>query len=92
MRIEFTEGGSVSSLLEDGRSFGLGRVVKLPEKTRWPSYTASAWGSSSSVVASAVNALHILIGVEDGQGRTMSVIPQETIAPAAGAGASVGLD
>jgi hypothetical protein len=92
VRIEFMEGGSVSSRLDDGRRFDLGRVVKLPEKTRWPSYTASAWGESNSVTASAVNALHILISVEDGQGRTMSVIPQETIAPAAGAGASVVLD
>ena len=92
VRIEFMEGGSVSSRLWDGREFDLGRVVRLPEKTRWPSYTASAWGEPSSVAASAVNALHILIGVENGQGRTMSVIPRETIAPAAGAGASVVLD
>jgi hypothetical protein len=44
------------------------------------------------VTASAVNAVHILMGVESGKGRTMSVIPEETIAPAAGPGASVVLD
>ncbi|MDR3331102.1 MAG: hypothetical protein LBT08_00595 [Synergistaceae bacterium] len=91
-RIEFSVGGRVTSFLPDGRSFDLGLVVKLPEKTRWPSYTASAWGTPGSITASAVNAVHILMGVEDGKGRTMSVIPQETIAPAAGAGAAIVLD
>ncbi|MDR1885939.1 MAG: hypothetical protein LBQ56_06650 [Synergistaceae bacterium] len=92
VRIEFREGGAVVSRLPDGRQFDLGHVVRLPEKTRWPSYTASAWGRPGSVTASAVNAVHILMGVEDGRGRTMSVVPQETIAPAAGAGAAVVLD
>ena len=92
IRIPFEAGGHVTSLLPDGREFGLGKVEKLPEQTRWPSYTASAWGKPGSVTASAVNAVHILMGVEDGKGRTMSVIPKETIAPAAGAGASIVLD
>jgi hypothetical protein len=92
IRIPFEAGGQVISHLPDGREFDLGRVEKLPEQTRWPSYTASAWGKPGAVTASAVNAVHILIGVEDGKGRTMSVIPKETIAPAAGAGASIVLD
>lgn len=92
VRIPFEEGQTVTAILPDGRSFELGHVARLPEKTRWPSYTASAWGKPGSVTASAVNALHILMSVEDGKGRTMSVIPQETIAPAAGPGASVVLD
>ena len=92
VRIQFQEGGTVSALLPSGKSVSLGSVAKLPEKTRWPSYTASAWGRPGSVTASAVNALHILMSVEDGKGRTMSVVPQETIAPAAGAGASIVLD
>jgi hypothetical protein len=44
------------------------------------------------VTASAVNAVHILTDIEEGQGRTMSVLPRETIAPAAGPGAAVILD
>jgi hypothetical protein len=92
IRIPFEVGGQVVSHLPDGREFDLGSVEKLPEQTRWPSYTASAWGTPGAVTASAVNAVHILIGVEDGKGRTMSVIPEETIAPAAGAGASIVLD
>ncbi|MDR3255801.1 MAG: hypothetical protein LBT31_09575 [Synergistaceae bacterium] len=89
IRVPFEVGAEVASVLPDGRTFHLGRVVKLPEQTRWPSYTASAWGTPGSVTASAVNAVHILMGVEDDKGRTMSVIPQETIAPAAGAGAAI---
>ena len=92
IRIPFEEGATAFSVVPDGRSFDLGRVALLPEKTRWPSYTASAWGTPGSVTASAVNAVHILMGVEEGKGRTMSVIPIETIAPAAGPGAAVVLD
>lgn len=92
VHIPFEEGKNATAVLPDGRTFELGRVVTLPEKTRWPSYTASAWGKPGSVTASAVNALHILMSVEGGKGRTMSVIPQETIAPAAGPGASIVLD
>ena len=67
----------------------IGTVEALPVKTRWPSYTASAWGEPGSVCASAVNAVHMLVAVEKGKGRTLSIIPKETIAPAAGPGASI---
>ncbi len=92
VRIPFRVAETATARTADGRIFELGHVVKLPEQTRWPSYTASAWGKPGAVTASAVNALHILMGVEDGKGRTMSVIPAETIAPAAGAGAAIVLD
>ncbi|MDR3280839.1 MAG: hypothetical protein LBT23_10035 [Synergistaceae bacterium] len=90
--IPFERGAEVRAVMPDGSENTLGRVVDLPERTRWPSYTASAWGHPGSVTASAVNAVHILISVESGQGRTMSVLPRETIAPAAGPGAAVVLD
>lgn len=67
----------------------IGRVIATPETTRWPSFTASSWGESGAVVATAVNAIHILLSVEKGRGRTISILPSETIAPAAGAGASI---
>ena len=73
----------------DGKSRSVAEVKALPEKTRWPSYTASAWSTPGTVCASAVNAIHMLVSSEKDQGRTMSIIPQETIAPAAGPGASV---
>ncbi len=78
---------TVSSI--DGATFVIGQVTALPQTTRWPSYTASAWGTPGEVCASAVNAVHILVSVEKEKGRTLSIIPRETIAPAAGPGASV---
>ena len=73
----------------DGSVVVIGRVAALPETTRWPSYSASAWGGPGEVCASAVNAVHMLVSVEKEKGRTLSIIPRETIAPAAGPGASV---
>lgn len=73
----------------NGQTVVIGQVVTLPRTTRWPSYTASAWGDPGEVCASAVNAVHMLVSVEKEKGRTLSIIPQETIAPAAGPGASV---
>jgi hypothetical protein len=89
IRLPFEVGAQVSVLMPDGSERALGQVVELPQTTRWPGYTASAWGSPGAVTASAVNAVHILISVESGQGRTMSVLPAETIAPAAGSGAAI---
>ena len=67
----------------------IGRVLSIPETTRWPSFTASAWGREATVVATAVNAIHILLAVEKGRGRTISILPADTVAPAAGPGASI---
>jgi hypothetical protein len=92
IELPFERGAVVRAVRPDGRVNELGRVAELPERTRWPSYTASAWGHPGAVTASAVNAVHILISVEDGKGRTMSVLPKETIAPAAGPGAAIVLD
>ena len=87
--VPLTVGASVTAVEPAGARHDVGVVTALPQKTRWPSYTASAWGEPGEVCASAVNAIHLLVAVEKGQGRTMSIIPQETIAPAAGPGASV---
>ena len=87
--IPMETGASVTATEPSGAVHEIGTVVALPVKTRWPSYTASAWGEPGAVCASAVNAVHLLVSVEKGQGRTMSVIPVETIAPAAGPGASI---
>ena len=78
---------TVSSI--DGTTAVIGQVTALPQTTRWPSYSASAWGTPGEVCASAVNAVHMLVSIEKEKGRTLSIIPRETIAPAAGPGASV---
>ncbi len=89
IEIPMEKGASVTVTDSSGTIHNAGTVVLLPTKTRWPSYTASAWSTEGTVCASAVNAIHMLVSVEKSKGRTMSIIPRETIAPAAGAGASV---
>lgn len=90
--VELIPGGEITAQREDGHRTLLGRVKALPSNSRWPSFTASAWGREQSVVASAVNAIHILLSVEKGKGRTISLLPAETIAPAAGPGAAIVTD
>ncbi|MEG1602129.1 MAG: hypothetical protein RR340_00790 [Cloacibacillus sp.] len=89
IKAPMTVGAPVTVTTSAGATCVVGSVVKLPTTTRWPSYTASAWSTPGTVCASAVNAMHMLLAVKQDKGRTMSIIPQETIAPAAGAGASL---
>ena len=89
IEIPMEKGAAVTVTDRSGTIHNAGTVELLPVKTRWPSYTASSWSTQGTVCASAVNAIHMLVSVEKDKGRTMSIIPIETIAPAAGAGASV---
>jgi hypothetical protein len=70
----------------DGSILRLGKVLDIPGSMRWPSYTASKWASPGSVCASAVNAIHVLHSIEQDRGRTFSILPGKTFAPAAGKG------
>lgn len=88
LRIPFEIGEKAVAVRNGQMPVELGKIIKIPQSTRYPAYTASAWGKESTVCASAVSALHLLVGVEKGKGRTISIIPQETIAPAAKAGTS----
>ena len=92
IRIPVEAGAEATATLQDGRTFSLGKVVGLPSATRWPSYTASKWAVPGTVAASAVNAVHLTIAVEKDQGRTMSILPLHTVAPAAGEKAFLSLD
>lgn len=85
-------GEEAQAELPDGRVFSVGRVTGLPTATRWPGYTASKWAAPGTVAASAVNAVHLTMAVEKGAGRTMSILPLHTVAPAAGDKAFVTLD
>lgn len=82
-------GAQTSVTTEYGVSIPLGRVLKIPAKTRYPAYTASAWGQPGHTCASAVNAIHILLSIEKNRGRTISIVPSDTIAPAATPGTAV---
>lgn len=83
-----TLGEEACAVMEDSR-FPLGKVQSLPDTSRYPAYTASAWGTPGFSCASAVNAHHILLSVEQDKGRTISIIPSDTVAPAATSGTAV---
>ena len=85
-------GENAVATLPDGKTFSLGQVSGLPTTTRWPGYTASKWAPPGSVAASAVNAVHLTMSVEKDKGRTMSILPRHTVAPAAGDKAFLTLD
>lgn len=92
IKIPLEIGGEARAELPDGRVFALGKVTGLPTATRWPGYTASKWAAPGTVAASAVNAVHLTVSVEKEAGRTLSVLPGHTVAPAAGDRAYVTLD
>ncbi len=64
-------GQDVTVRSTDGSTAVIGQVVALPQTTRWPSYSASAWGTPG-VCASAVNAVHMLVSVEKKEGPSVS--------------------
>lgn len=92
IRIPCIVGKNVTAELPGGEVISLGRVNMTPSRTNWPAYTASKWASPSTVCATAVNAVHILVGVEEGRGRIISLVPSVTVAPAAARGAFFALD
>ena len=82
----------VKAILPNGENIELGKVLLTPVKANWPAYTASKWCDDSSVCASAVNAVHLLINVEKERGKILSLVPAVTLAPAAKPGAFFSLD
>lgn len=88
IRIPSEIGAQAVALDKNGVTHALGEVLAVPNTSRYPSYTASAWGNPGEVCAAAVNAIHLLVSVENEKGRTISILPQETIAPAAGTNAA----
>lgn len=79
----------VEAVYPDGRRVFLGTVRLIPWKTRYPGFTASRNGSGGEVIASGANALHLLLDVEKGKGRTLSIIPSSTFVAVAGTGSSL---
>ncbi|MBR0034585.1 MAG: hypothetical protein IJP54_02805, partial [Synergistaceae bacterium] len=92
LRIPCTNGGQVLALMPNGENISLGRVIRTPSKTNHPAYTASKWATPSTVCATAVNAVHILVNIENGRGRIISLVPAVTVAPAAAPGAYFALE
>ena len=92
LHVPMKVGENVTALMPDGSEVTLGRVLMTPVKTNWPAYTASKWCAPATVCATAVNAIHLLVDVEEGRGRILSLVPAVTVAPAAAAGAVFSLD
>ena len=87
LRIPCKVGSEVTAMMPSGETVKIGTDEMIPVKTNWPAYTASKWAAPSSVCASAVNAVHLLVRVEEGRGRIISLVPSVTVAPAAVQGA-----
>ncbi len=82
----------VIAVMPDEKIIKLGKVLQVPTKINYPAYTASKWSAPSTVCASAVNAVHILINVENDRGKIISLVPSVTVAPAARPGAYYSLE
>jgi len=91
LRVPFQEGAMATAEFPGGTA-PLGTVRALPVRTNWPAYTASKWAAPQTVCATAVNAIHILIDVENERGRIFSIVPVVTVAPAAPNGAFFSID
>ena len=96
LRIPCVIGAEVTAVLPSNlpsnEVITLGKVTKIPVKTNYPAYTASKWSKNSTVCASAVNAIHMLLNVENNRGRIISLVPSVTVAPAAAPGAYFAID
>ena len=91
LRIPFQEGAMATAEFPGGVT-ELGAVRALPVRTNWPAFTASMWAPPQTVCATAVNAIHILVDVENERGRIFSIVPVVTVAPAAPPGAFFSID
>ena len=92
LRIPCKVDSEVKAIMPAGEVVTLGNVLMTPIKTNWPAYTASKWCEPSTVCASAVNAIHILINIENERGRIISLVPSVTVAPAAEQGSFFSLN
>jgi len=92
IRIPLVAGQHASLVDAEGLSRDLGKVRVLPWKTKYPGFTASSYGDGGQIVASGANALHVLVDVENGHGRTLSILPTSTFVATAGIGSSLYLE
>ena len=88
IRIPLVVGNRVA-VIKRGTTIELGEVHELPKRSKHPSFTASAYGVGGRVVATAANAHHLLLSVEGGAGRTISLVPMETFTPTSSAESSI---
>jgi len=83
IQVPLEPGRQVRVLFPWGESRQVGQVVSIPRATVFPAFDASKWGRPGCVTAVGVNVIHLLLDVENGRGRMISLLPTHTIAPAA---------
>lgn len=86
--LPMTVGEQAKVIFPDGSEKEMGRVLAFPTDSRHPGFTASKYGLGGQIIASAANTHHIQIAVEDGAGRTMSIVPMRTYVAASGTNSS----
>lgn len=86
--IPMTIGEQAKVIMPDGTEREVGRVLAFPTSSRHPGFTASKYGIGGQIIASAANTHHIQIDVEEGAGRTMSIVPMRTYVAASGENSS----
>ncbi len=53
----------------------IGKVLKIPKKAKYPAFNASKWGKKGQVVATAVNAIHLLCDIKNNRGKIYTISP-----------------
>ena len=90
--IPLEPGRQVRVYLPDGTVRQVGEVRSVPYRSLWPGFDASKWARPGCVAATGANAIHLLLTVERGRGRIISLIPTFTIAPASRPASAVVVD
>jgi hypothetical protein len=78
IRIENVAGGAIA-VSDDGTWHAIGAVLRPADNVDRKGFTASKWAPSGTVCATAVNALHIKVGLNEDEDRgiTLSLAPRE---------------
>jgi len=84
LRIVNDAGGEVSASADGGLTWQvLGHVLRYTTQANRKGYTASKWVPAGHVAATAVNAIHLNVGLneEDDRGIIFSILPRQFVAP-----------
>ena len=84
LRIVNDAGGEVSASADGGLTWQtLGHVLHYTTQVNRKGYTASKWVPAGHVAATAVNAIHLNVGLneEDDRGIIFSILPRQFLAP-----------
>ena len=84
LRIVNDYGGEISASSDRGQSWQmLGRVLRYTTQVNSKGYTASKWVPAGRVAATAVNAIHVNVGLntQEDRGIIFSILPRQFLSP-----------